>query len=329
MNLENDGFISRYKWHIVFICAFSLIVAIIFSFSDKFQNFDISLYRQLIWLLGAMIVMGVILTMLSRVIKILDALKDNSSKLEELTKSLEEIHTGLKKINQTSLMSDAIKSIAFRDADKQSLREVVFEKLQTRDFTTANEIIEEIQKMPEFEDLADELKMQAETYQNATEQERLTQLIAHIDKLIDEAKWARASAQIEALIRTHPESEQAKNMRFVLFERKQERKRILLAAWDDAVTSQETDRSLEILKELDPYLSPNEASALQEAASDIFRTKLHKLGMQFSIAVTEKRWVDALDIGQEIISDFPNSKMCQEIYTKLDVLKQNVQMQKI
>ena len=145
------------------------------------------------------------------------------------------------------------------------------------------------------------MKAQSEKFQNATEQERVSQLIAHIEKLIDEAKWARASAQIEGLIRAHPESEQAKNMRIVLFERKQERKKILLAAWDDAVTSQETDRSLDILKELDSYLTPSEALALQEAASDIFRTKLHKLGMKFSIAVTEKRWSDALDIGQQIM----------------------------
>ena len=329
MNAENDGFLTRYKWYVVIICAVSLSVALLLSSSDRFQNSGAELYRQIIWLLGAMIVMGVILTMLSRVIKILDALKDNSTKLEELTKSLGEVHTGLKKINQTSLMSDAVKSIAFRDADRQSLREIVFEKLQARDFDTANEIIKEVEKLPEYEDLAQELKEQSEKFQNATEQERVSQLIAHIEKLIDEAKWARASAQIEGLIRAHPDSEQAKNMRIVFFERKQERKRILLAAWDDAVTNQETDRSLEILKELDSYLSPNEASALQEAASGIFRTKLHKLGMKFSIAVTEKRWAEALVLGQQIMHDFPNSKMCQEIYTKLDVLKQNVEMQKI
>lgn len=319
----------RYKWHIVIICAVSLVAAFLLSASDRFQNSGAELYRQIIWLLGALVFLGALLTMLSRIIKILDALKDNSSKLEELTNALDEIHTGLRKINQTSLMSDAVKSIAFRDADRQSLREVIFEKLQTRDFSTANEIIKEVEKLPEYEDLADELKAQSEKFQNATEQERVSQLIAHIEKLIDEAKWARASAQIEGLIRAHPESEQAKNMRIVLFERKQERKKILLAAWDDAVTSQETDRSLDILKELDSYLTPSEALALQEAASDIFRTKLHKLGMKFSIAVTEKRWSDALDIGQQIMREFPNSKMCQEIYTKIDVLKQNVEMQKI
>jgi hypothetical protein len=116
-------------------------------------------------------------------------------------------------------------------------------------------------------------------------------------------------------------------MRQILHDKKQERKRILLAAWDDAITHQETDRSLEILKELDQYLTPNEALALQEAASDVFRTKLHNLGVQFSISVTEKRWTDALDIGQQIINNFPNSKMSEEIRSKLHVLKQNVQMQ--
>ena len=40
-------------------------------------------------------------------------------------------------------------------------------------------------------------------------------------------------------------------MRQQLIDRKGERKKILLAAWDDAVQQQDTDRSLEILKELD------------------------------------------------------------------------------
>jgi outer membrane protein assembly factor BamD (BamD/ComL family) len=48
--------------------------------------------------------------------------------------------------------------------------------------------------------------------------------------------------------------------------------------------------------------------------------------MQFSIAVSERRWDEALDIGQQIVNDFPNSKMAGEIRAKLDVLKQNVQI---
>jgi len=55
--------------------------------------------------------------------------------------------------------------------------------------------------------------------------------------------------------------------------------------------------------------------------------KLHNLGEQFSLLVTEKQWNSALGIGQQIVEDFPNSKMAEEIRTKMDVLRQNVQMQ--
>jgi hypothetical protein len=112
-----------------------------------------------------------------------------------------------------------------------------------------------------------------------------------------------------------------------LVEKKEERKKILLAAWEDAVQQHETDRSLEILKELDHYLTPNEALALRETASDVFKEKLHTLGARFSLLVTEKQWTSALDIGQQIVEEFPNSKMAEEIRTKMDVLRQNVQMQ--
>ena len=95
----------------------------------------------------------------------------------------------------------------------------------------------------------------------------------HSDHLVNTHRYYEA--QIEGLIKTHPDHEQAKAMRQILLDKKQERKRILLAAWDHAIQNQETDRSLEILKELDQYLTPNEGLALQEAARDVFRTKLH------------------------------------------------------
>jgi len=259
--------------------------------------------------------------------KIIDALRDNSIKLEEVTSALEKIGSGLAQINHSTRVSETAKAIAFRDADRQSLREAVFDKLQQQEFSAAEEIINEIAKRPEYKELAEQLRAQTNRYHDATDQERLNQVISHINKLVDDCQWGRASAQIEGLIKAHPDNEQAKAMRQILLDKKQERKRILLAVWDDAIQSQETDRSLEILKELDQYLTPNEGLALQEAARDVFRTKLHNLGVQFAISVTEKRWIDALEIGQNIIADFPNSKMSAEIRCKLDVLKQNVQMQ--
>ena len=92
--------------------------------------------------------------------------------------------------------------------------------------------------------------------------------------------------------------------------------------WDAAVRNGDTDRSLEILRELDQYLTPSEGLALQESASSVFKTKLHNLGVEFSVAVTEQNWGKALTASEQIITDFPNSRMTQEIRGKIEILRQ-------
>ncbi|MHC4743092.1 MAG: hypothetical protein ACYS8Z_14340 [Planctomycetota bacterium] len=326
MNPGDDSLARQYKWHIVAICAVVGLVCVLYA-TGLLDLSESGKLRSLLILLGGLIFMSALLTMLSRVFKILEALQDNSTKLEDLTGALEKISEGLAKINHSTQVSETAKAIAFRDADKASLKQAVFEKLQMQDFDGANKIIDEMSHRPEYGDLAEELHAQAEKYRNATSQERVTQMIAHIEKLIDDCQWVQASTHIEELIKTAPESEKAKALRKSLVEKKEERKKILLAAWDDAVQKHETDRSLEILKDLDHYLTPNEALALRETASDVFKEKLHNLGEQFSLLVTEKQWNSALDIGQQIVEEFPNSKMAEEIREKMDVLRQNVQMQ--
>ncbi|KPK43973.1 MAG: hypothetical protein AMJ65_04330 [Phycisphaerae bacterium SG8_4] len=327
MNSEKDGFLRRFKWHALIICLAVVIVVALTVFTDIFHTAETNLLRQLVLMLGTLVFVSALLTMISRVSKILTALAENSAKLEDVTGALEKISAELTQINHITRVSETAKSIVFRDADKQSLREAVFDKLQQQDFDAANQLIEQIGQRPEYEKLAEQLRAQTDHYRDATDHERFNQIAAHIEKLLDDRHWARASAKIEALIKAHPESERAKALRQALIDSKQDRKRALLAAWDDAVKRQETDRSLDILRELDFYLTPNEGLALQEAARDVFRTKLHNLGVQFAIAVTEKQWVGALEIGEQIINDFPNSRMSGEIRGKLGVLQQNVQLQ--
>ncbi|UCC97648.1 MAG: hypothetical protein JSW66_17610 [Phycisphaerales bacterium] len=327
MDSGKDGFFRRFSWHTFVVGLALVIVVVLVLFTDIFAKPQTDLLRQLILMLGALVILSALLAMLSRLFKILDALKDNSARLKEVAGALENISTELTHINHSTRVSETAKAIAFRDEDRQSLREAVFDKLQQQDFDAANEIIGEIARRPEYKELAEQLRVQARRYHDATDQERMTQVIAHIERLLDTCQWAKASVQIEGLIKAHPDNERAKAMRQILLDKKRQRKRVLLAAWDDAVKAQETDRSLDILKELDFYLSPNEGLALQEAARDVFRTKLHNLGVQFAIAVADKQWVGALEIGQQIMKDFPNSKMSEEIRDKLDVLRQNVQMQ--
>jgi hypothetical protein len=60
---------------------------------------------------------------------------------------------------------------------------------------------------------------------------------------------------------------------------------------------------------------------LQEAATEVFKNKLHNLGVRFSLAVSDKQWNEALQTGHEIIKSFPNSRMADEIRQKLITLR--------
>jgi hypothetical protein len=324
MNLGKDRPLWRFKWHFVIISIALIAVVLLAIFPNVFQTGEI---LQLVWLLAALALLATVILILSKTFKILSSLSENGAKLEKITETLEKNRSVLTQINQNTRLSEAAKAIAFRDADMQSLREAVFDKLQQQDYDTTYEIIDEIARRVEYKGLAEQLRTQANNYRDATDAERVNQVIAHIEKLFESSQWAKASTQIERLIRDFPKSENAKAMRQKLLDKKEERKKILLNAWDDAIKRQATDRSLEILRELDLYLTPNEGLALQEAAKDVFRNKLHNLGVQFSLAVSGKQWEKAIEAGEQIIRNFPNSRMAEEIHEKWDILKQKVEQQ--
>jgi len=324
---EEQSLLRRFKWHIIIICAVLAVVVLLSVFTDISQRPRTATAPGFVWKLGGLIVLITLVAMLAAAFRILNVIRENDKRLGKIAEDIEKSRDVLLQINQSTRLSETAKAIASRDADHQSLREAVFDKLQQKDFAAADEIIDEIAHSTGYQELAKQLRVEADKYRDATDTERVNQVIANIEGLFEGFQWAKASAQIEKLIAVFPESEKAKAMRQKLLDKKEDRKKVLLNAWDDAVKRQATDRSLDILKELDMYLTPNEGLALQEAARDVFRNKLHSLGVQFSLAVSSKQWDKALQAGEQIMRDFPNSRMSEEIREKWNILKQKVQQQ--
>jgi hypothetical protein len=270
---------------------------------------------------GALAVLAVVIGILVLLYELVQSSKDGDEKLEIIAQLLSRNRNLLAQVSHGVRLSEAAKTIVFRDMDRQSLREAVLEKLHQQDFDATDSLISNITLRPGYEELAKQLRSEAELYRNATEDERLNQVVGHIDRLCALYEWGKAKEQIDRLLKSHPDSHRVLELPQTLADRKENRKHELLAAWDSAVKRQATDESLDVLRELDTYLTPNEGLALQESAKDIFRTKLHNLGVEFSLAVTGKCWAQSVHIGEQIMQDFPNSRMAQEIREKISVLK--------
>jgi len=327
MAFRKDRTAQPSKKQLIVIYVAIAAVILLGVFTGIFKTEEPGAIPPLVWVLALATIIVALITLLVKLFKLLETVQQTDSRLEQLNSSLEKIREQLSQVTQNTHTSEDVKQIVFRDIDRHVLREAVFDKLQQQDFEAIDTMIDEVAESPRFKKLANQLRLEAERYRGATAKERVTQLIAHIEKLLEDHQWAKASTQIERLIQTDPKDEQARQMRQKLIEQKEERKKVLLQAWDDAIKRQATDRGIEILKELDLYLTPNEALALQEAARDVFRTKLHNLGVQFSLAISDKQWAAALQTGQQIIHNFPNSKMAEEICGKMDILKRRVEQQ--
>ncbi len=324
LKAPKDSQLWRIKWHLVFAAALA-VAFILFLISSVFKHFEqldtarlfTSLYMAVLGIAFLILLFAVLLLLWEAV----QSTKENGIKLDNLTEATTRNNNLLTQINKASHLSDTAKEIAFQDIEQLELGEAALTKLHQHDFDAAQSMIAAMEESPRYQQLGVKLQSMIEKYRTSTEEGRVQQIIMHIEELMDQARWAQALAQIETLIKGFPYSEKAKSMLSRLRERQDMRKGELLCEWDRAVQAKDTDASLAILKELDQYLTPTEALALQESASSVFKTKLHNLGVQFTMAVTERNWVSALDTGKEIVLNFPNSRMAIEIRSKLDILQ--------
>jgi hypothetical protein len=73
-----------------------------------------------------------------------------------------------------------------------------------------------------------------------------------------------------------------------------------------------------MLRELDNYLTPEEAEPLRELARGVIGKARENLGVRFKLSVQDRRWREAAEVGEQIIRDFPNTRMAAEVREVID-----------
>jgi regulator of sirC expression with transglutaminase-like and TPR domain len=269
---------------------------------------------------GALLVASAALIMLSN--EIYEAQTELRGRLHLMQNTLRSQQTELAQISENILLSDKAKEVAFREKERRTLRKAIEEDLEKRDWEGAELLIDRMQNYFGYRGEAEQYRKRLEEAKESARNEEIDQAVKRVEGLMERYEWESAARQIKQLLSLFPNDDRVKALPEELEDLRQRRKRHLLAAWDEAVHRNEIDRSIDLLKELDPYLTPNEAEGLRESVKGVFKAKLRNLGVQFSIAVSEKAWEDALKIGRQLIEEFPNSRMAQEVRDRIDVLQQ-------
>lgn len=246
---------------------------------------------------------------------------EGEARAQSLGERLEQISVLLNLLTEQQLLSDRAKSVAFREKDRDALRRAIQEEINRGDWDAALRLADDIEAAFGYRTEAARFRDEVRQRQQEQVRKQIQEVVTVIDRYTRSEQWNGALREAERLMGMFPDNEQVKNLPGEIDRRRQEYKKQLIDSWNDSVARQDWDGGIEILKQLDAYLTPAEAEGMQETARHVFKEKLNQLGKQYADAVHENRWTDAIRVGDTIARDFPNTRMAQEVRDKMELLR--------
>ena len=155
MNREKYKADNKLKWYVIGGGAACVAVVLLTLFSGIFDKLESGEVPQVVWLVITLTVVIAIIAMIAKATAISEQIKENNENVEKITSVMEQSLDVLNQIKKNTRLSETAKFIASRDADRESLREAVIEKLHRQDFEATNEIIKEIRLSSVYKDLAE------------------------------------------------------------------------------------------------------------------------------------------------------------------------------
>ncbi|MCH8146506.1 MAG: hypothetical protein IH987_00710 [Planctomycetes bacterium] len=249
------------------------------------------------------------------------------SELRELRQSLAKQSDRLDVIAVNTALSDAAKSLSHRQQELDALTSAIREEIHHGRWESSNNLVHELERRFGASEQAAAIREELDTARGDAIHEKLSEAIEKIENFFRPHDWEKAQIEIDRLHHALPDNARVAGLIDRMKILKEQHKQELMQAWEEATKRSDTDHAIEILRELDQYLSPAEAHALQSSARHVFKEKLLQLGIQFRFAVNEKRWADAVSTGLVLVRDFPNARMTNEVREALDTLRERARQQ--
>ena len=219
----------------------------------------------------------------------------------------------LKVVESNSAISERAKRVAYREKDRDAMRHAIEEDLLKADYAGARRLADEMEKSFGYVEEAERVREEVRNRMAGERERELSDARAGIDRLCKEEKWVDAFTLSDRVIRRFGADMDAKLLRTRIEERRQNKKVELVQQFHAAVERKDVDEAADLIRRLDPYLTPDEGQQLAEAAREVFKNRLLRLREQFATAMQQHDYSEAIRVGEIIKRDFPNSQLAKEV----------------
>ncbi len=234
----------------------------------------------------------------------------------------DDVVTLLRQLNDRVLVSDAAKRIAYREKDREALRDAIRHDIDKGDFEAALVMVNQMAQVYGYRHEAEKYRSEIEDARAADVKHKVQESIEHLEKLIHVKEWDAALAHAGRTQRMYPGEPALKDLTQRVTEARHRYVQNLEREFLNAANRDEVDRAMALLKELDKYLTEAEGEPLREVARGVVTKARDNLGVQFKLAVHDKEWTRAVNIGEELVRAFPQSRMAEEVRGMLDIMRE-------
>lgn len=219
----------------------------------------------------------------------------------------------LVEIAENVQLSDATKSIARREKERKALHDAIQEEILRGNWDAAYYLVDELEKRYGYRHESAKLREEVDSWRGKAKEQRLAQGLAQVEAAVKRYDWREARTLAAQVVQVFPDNDRAKGLEQWIRDAFTNRKQQLLRAWQESIDNHQVEKSLELLKQLDHYLTAEEAQNLREPVRGLFKERLQGLGSQFTAAYKARDWDTALASAERIQLEFPTSKMAEEV----------------
>ncbi len=247
---------------------------------------------------------------------------EQSMDSDRIRTQLKHLNETIELLNENLVLSDDARRVLNRRKERELLCKAIEEDIKLEDWDAGLVLVRELAERFGYREEAEGFRAKINAARSTTTHNQVHDAVAKLDAMVGAHQWNEAMNEAARISRVYHESSVVEGLRHRVESAKERYKhdierRFLLAAQENRI-----DQAMELLKEMDHYLSEHEAEQFQEVARGVIGKARDNLGVQFKLAVHDKSWDQAAAAGQRIIEEFPNSRMAGEVRTMIDSIRQ-------
>lgn len=246
----------------------------------------------------------------------------SSAALGMLLGEIRELRRSVDRLSEYEALSDDARRVLNRARERELLIRAINEDIHAEDWDAAIVLCDELADRFGYREDAEQFRQRVEQARSATRDRNVAAAIAALDGLIVQRRWEHAMNHAASIQRLYPDSPRVTGLRQRVENARERYKTDLERRFLHAAQSESPEEAMDLLKELDAYLTEQEAEPYRELARGIIGKARENLGASFKLAVRDRRWRDAASIGERIIAEFPNTRMAEEVRSMIDGLRQ-------